>query len=41
VELILPDVSVLRVTNVFPQVHVTSVTTYSGWIPDFTGFSLG
>jgi hypothetical protein len=27
--------AVLRVVNVFPQEHVTWVTTYSGWIPCF------
>ncbi|GAA4721304.1 hypothetical protein GCM10023216_08070 [Isoptericola chiayiensis] len=31
----MPLVSVLRVTKVFPQVQVTSVVTYSGWIPLF------
>src|ERR1039457_1093271 len=31
-----PFLAVLRVVKVSPQVQVTSVTTYSGWIPGFT-----
>jgi hypothetical protein len=30
-----PFLAVLRVVKVFPQVQVTVVSTYSGWIPDF------
>src|SRR4051794_11410788 len=33
--------AVLRVVNVLPQVHVTVVCTYSGWMPLFTGSLLG
>jgi len=32
---------VLRVVKVLPQVHVTVVSTYSGWMPLFTGSLLG
>ncbi|GAA2317350.1 hypothetical protein GCM10010403_02760 [Glycomyces rutgersensis] len=32
---ILPVATVDRVVNAFPQEQVTSVTTYSGWIPSF------
>ena len=28
-----------RVWNEFPQVQVTTVSTYSGWMPFFMGFS--
>ena len=31
----LPLVAVLRVENVLPQVQVTSVTTYYGWMSFF------
>src|ERR1700726_4084232 len=34
-ELILPLVSVDRVSKLLPQAQVTVVTTYSGWIPGF------
>jgi hypothetical protein len=30
-----PFLAVLRVVNVEPQVQVTWVSTYSGWMPDF------
>src|SRR2546423_13027492 len=33
--------AVLRVVNVLPQVQVTVVSTYSGWMPLFTGSLLG
>src|SRR4051812_13530979 len=36
-----PLLAVLRVVNVLPQVHVTVVSTYSGWMPLFTGSLLG
>jgi hypothetical protein len=32
---------VLRVVKVLPQVQVTVVSTYSGWMPLFTGSLLG
>ena len=31
----MPLVAVLRVVNVLPQVQVTSVVTYSGWMSFF------
>ncbi len=34
-----PTSAVLRVVNVVPQVQVTSVVTYSGWMSFFTGLS--
>src|SRR5260370_17492348 len=30
-----PFLAVLRVVKLLPQLQVTVVTTYSGWIPDF------
>src|SRR3954468_24473526 len=36
-----PLLAVLRVVKVLPQVHVTVVSTYSGWMPLFTGSLLG
>src|SRR3954449_4978809 len=36
-----PFLAVLRVVKVLPQVHVTVVSTYSGWMPLFTGSLLG
>src|SRR6059058_642058 len=35
-----PFLAVLRVVNVLPHVHVTVVSTYSGWISGFTGLLL-
>jgi hypothetical protein len=37
----LPPVAVLRVVNVLPQVHVTCVSTYVGWMSFFMVPSLG
>src|SRR5660398_199465 len=31
----MPEVMVLRVSNLLPQVHVTVVATYSGWMSFF------
>src|SRR5947208_17099918 len=36
-----PLLAVLRVVKVLPQVQVTVVSTYSGWMPLFTGSLLG
>src|SRR4051794_37652160 len=36
-----PFFDVLRVVKVLPQVHVTVVSTYSGWMPLFTCSLLG
>src|SRR3954453_3844933 len=37
----MPFAAVLRVVKVFPQVQVTSVTRYSGWMSFFMGFLSG
>jgi hypothetical protein len=36
-----PSFAVLRVVNVEPQVQVTVVSRYSGWMPLFTDSLLG
>ncbi|GAB4063827.1 hypothetical protein GCM10028777_08270 [Angustibacter speluncae] len=33
----MPEVAVLRVVNEFPQLQVTLVSTYSGWMSRFMG----
>jgi hypothetical protein len=34
-----PPVTVLRVVKELPQVQLTCVSTYSGWMSRFKGFS--